>query len=220
MSKINISIDCVVFGFDNDNKLKVLLIKQVGDAAQFALPGDLLGEKEELDIASSRILKSLTSLDNLYMRQFHVFGNPERVSFTKDRKWLITNRKHPEERVITIGYFALVKMENYNPKPSSFAFSVKWVDIHQIPELAFDHNMIIEKALLHLKDKINYEITSELLPEKFTLTQLQLLYEVILNQKLDKRNFRKSIERKGVIKATKEKQIGVAHKRAEFYKFI
>ncbi len=219
MSKINISIDCVVFGFDKDHKLKVLLIKQGGKSSQYALPGDLIGVREDLDDASSRILNSLTSLKNLYMKQFYTFGNPDRVNFKKDQEWLKKNRKHPDERVITIGYVSLVRMENYTPKASSFAFEVEWMDINCIPNLAFDHNQILSKALYFLKNEIDHEVTSELLPKKFTLSQLQILHEVILNQKLDKRNFRKNIAKEGFVKKTKHKQKGVSHKPAQLYSF-
>ena len=203
MSKINVSIDCVVFGFDKDNKLKVLLIKQGGDKSQYALPGDLIGEQEDLDHASSRILNSLTSLKNLYMKQFYTFGDPERVNFKKDQEWLKNNRLYPNERVITIGYVSLVRMEGYIPKASSFSFEVEWFDISVIPNLAFDHNKILSKALLFLKNEIDHEVASELLPKKFTLSQLQILHEIVLNQKLDKRNFRKNIAKEGLIKKLK-----------------
>jgi len=219
MSKINVSIDCVVFGFDKDQKLKVLFIKQGEGKSQYALPGDLIGEWEDLDAASSRILTSLTFLQDLYLKQFYVFGDPDRLHYQKDQEWLKSNRKQPKERVITVGYVSLVRMEDFTPKPSSFAFAVEWLDINDIPELAFDHYKILSKALRFLKNEIDHEVTSELLPKKFTLSQLQILHEIILNQKLDKRNFRKNITKEGVIKRTNEKQKGVSHKPAQLYKF-
>ena len=110
-------------------------------------------------------------------------------------------------------------MEDYNPQASYFAHNVCWTDILNIPEMAFEHNLIVNDAIKFLKTEINHEVTSELLPRKFTLSQLQELYEIILNEKLDKRNFRKQIINKGILEKTNEKQKGVSHKPAELYKF-
>lgn len=110
-------------------------------------------------------------------------------------------------------------MEDYNPEASYFAHDVCWTDIKNIPEMAFDHNLIVNHAIHFLRTEINHEVTSELLPRKFTLSQLQELYEIILNEKLDKRNFRKQIISKGILEKTNEKQKGVSHKPAELYKF-
>ena len=109
-------------------------------------------------------------------------------------------------------------MEDYDPEASYFAHNVCWTNIENIPEMAFDHNIIINDAIEFLRTKINYEVTSELLPRKFTLSQLQELHEIILDVKLDKRNFRKQIISKGILKKTNEKQKGVSHKPAELYK--
>jgi 8-oxo-dGTP diphosphatase len=110
-------------------------------------------------------------------------------------------------------------MEDYNPKASYFADDVKWIDIEELPEMAFDHNEIVNEAIDFLRKEIDHEVTSELLPRKFTLSQLQELYEIILDEKLDKRNFRKQIISKGILEKTNEKQKGVSHKPAELYKF-
>lgn len=228
MHKINVSADCVVFGFDNtDKKLKVLVIekkvnpfsKDDKEKIQSALPGDLIQINEDIDQAANRILFSLTKIDNLYLKQFKTFGDPKRVQDKKDQEWLSNFRPNPNERVITIGYVALVRMEEYNPKASYFAENVKWVSITDVPPLAFDHNEILFEAVDFLRKEIDSEVTSELLPKKFTLSQLQELYEIILDEKLDKRNFRKQIIGKGILEKTNEKQIGVSHKPAELYKF-
>ena len=110
-------------------------------------------------------------------------------------------------------------MEDYNPEAAYFAHDVCWIDINNIPNMAFDHNQIVNDAIHFLRREKNYEVTSELLPRKFTLSQLQELYEIILDEKLDKRNFRKQIISKGVLEKTNEKQKGVSHKPAELYKF-
>jgi len=223
MSLINLSVDCVILGFDDDQKLKILLIKKkinkTGDL-QYAIPGDLLKEDEDLLSGAKRILKSLTSLDNLFLKQFRVFGDPLRTKAKKDQAWLNMYRKNPKERVVTVGYLSLVKMEDYLPQASSFALDAEWVDLKSVPNnLAFDHNEIIESGLINLRTQLDHKIISNLLPSKFTLSQLQYIYEILLAEKLDKRNFRKTISKISMIKKTKEKQEGVAHKPAFLYTY-
>ena len=227
MSKINVSVDCVIFGFDNEEKkLKVLLIKKKinpydkkNSGKQIALPGDLIRLEEDIDESAKRVLFSLTKLHNVFLRQFKTFGDPKRVQSLKDQEWLKNFRQEPSERVITIGYVSLVRMEDYIPLASYFADEVKWIDICNIPLLAFDHNDIVESALLFLRNELNNEFTLELLPRKFTLSQLQELHEIVLGQKFDKRNFRKQIINKGQLRQTDEKQKGVSHKAARLYSF-
>ena len=221
---MDISVDCVVFGLDED-ELKVLLIEQKqpdGKSAiklQKAVPGDLVDENESLDEAAQRILLELTSLKGIYLKQFHAFGDPDRVSGLKDRDWLRSFRTHPERRVITIGYYSLVKMDDFNPQAASFAAKAQWVDVYKIPSLAFDHNNIVDQALQVLRHELMADhIGFELLPEKFTLSQLQKLYEIILDKKLDKRNFRKNIMRTDTVTPLEEKQSGVYHKPAQLFK--
>jgi len=223
MTPINLSIDCVVLGFDEDQKLKVLLIKKFINEKndyQFALPGDLVGISEDLLEGAARILKSLTSLDNLFLKQFQVFGSPERTKQKKDQSWLKMYRKKPKERVVTVGYIALVKMEDYIPHASSFAVDAEWVELNKVSsELAFDHNIILDNGIAYLRDQLDPQLAANLLPSKFTLSQLQNLYEILLDQKLDKRNFRKNILKIDVIRKTEEKQKGVSHKPAHLYTY-
>jgi 8-oxo-dGTP diphosphatase len=216
----------VLFGFD-EKKLKVLLIEQRHAGTdrklpkiQTALPGDLLKDKESLDECAKRVLKELTSLKGIYLKQFYTFGDPKRVQDLKDQEWLRLFRAHPERRVITVGYYSLVKLDDYTPKASSFAGKTKWVDVYNIPDLAFDHNEIVERAL----DVFRHELVAdnigfELLPEKFTLSQLQHLHEIILDKKLDKRNFRKNVLKGNHLTPLEEKQQGVLHKPAQLYKY-
>ncbi|MEN8138364.1 MAG: NUDIX domain-containing protein [Bacteroidota bacterium] len=222
-SHLDISVDCVVFGFHN-NKLRVLLIEQEhpeGSGHRYALPGDLVFSDENIDHAAERVLFELTSLKGIYLEQFHTFGDPKRVRQEKDQEWLKSIRKNPDARVITVAYYSLVKMEDYVPSPSSFAERAEWKDILNIPELAFDHNEILSKALEILRSQVsNHKIGFELLPEKFTLGQLQQLYEVILNKHLDKRNFRKAIKKMDTVLALDEKQKGVLHKPAQLFTYI
>ena len=223
MSPINLSIDCVVLGFDEDQKLKVLLIKKFINEKndfQFALPGDLVGINEDLLSGGKRILKSLTSLEDIYLKQFYTFGDPDRTKHKKDQSWLKMYRKKPEERVVTIGYIALVKMEDYVPHASSFAIDVEWIELDKVSsELAFDHNIILNYAIEYLREQLDHQILTNLLPLKFTLYQLQNLYEILFDQKLDKRNFRKNVSKNSLIIKTDEKQKGVAHKPAHLYMY-
>ena len=223
MSLLNLSIDCVVLGFDNDQKLKVLLIKKfINERSdfQFALPGDLVGLKEDLLSGAKRILKSLTSLEDIYLKQFYTFGDPDRTKHIKDQSWLKMYRQQPDERVITVGYIALVKMEEYTPHPSSFAVDAEWIELNQVSkDLAFDHNLILEEGLKYLREQLDHQLITSLLPSKFTLSQFQRLYEILLDEKLDKRNFRKNISKESLIIKTNEKQQGVPHKPAHLYTY-
>ena len=129
-------------------------------------------------------------------------------------------RKKPKERVVTVGYIALVKMEDYEPHASSFAIDAEWVELNKVStELAFDHNLILNEGIKYLRNQLDHELVTNLLPSKFTLSQLQNLYEILLDQKLDKRNFRKNVSKDILIIKTDEKQKGVAHKPAHLYTY-
>ncbi len=216
----NVSVDCVVFGFLND-KLHVLLIEQQNTGhsrAQFALPGDLVLENESLDEAAARVLNELTQLSGVFLHQFYTFGHPDRVKNVKDLAWLQSYRKQPQARVITVAYYALVPVEKFSPAASSFAAKVFWKEIKELPELAFDHNQIVDAGLASLQLAFaNRNIGLELLPNKFTLHQIQVLHETILDKKLDKRNFRKKMLKEGLIVPLNEKQVGVLHKPGQLF---
>ena len=228
MSKINISVDCVVFGFDSDLELKVLLITKkenpkiasINGIIQIALPGDLIKHDEELDPAATRILNSLTSIDKIFLKQFAIFSDPDRVKQKKDQLWLRNFRQNPEERVITVGYISLINIQDFKPEPCSFADQVLWTSVHNIPELTFDHNEILNTAIHFLKKELDHHMSSILLPKNFTLPQLQKLHENIHNKKMDKRNFRKQILKEGVITKTNHmNKTGRKGKPATFYQF-
>jgi len=177
-----------------------------------------LEEDENLDQAAARVLKELTSLSGLYLKQSGAFGDPNRVKNIKDLPWLESNRSDPQARVITIAYYALVKMEDFNPSASSFAARVFWHDVNSIPELAFDHDEIVQAALLVLRRELSeLRVGHELLPDKFTLSQVQALHEAILNSSFDKRNFRKKALNDQWVLPLEEKQTGVLHKPARLY---
>jgi hypothetical protein len=221
----HVSVDCVIFGFDFE-ELKVLLIERgphsssLVDERSLTLPGNLIFDDEDLDTSAKRVLKELTGLDDIYLEQFYTFGDPNRVKNVHDQAWLKSVREEPSARVITVAYFSLVNLNSFTPQASSFAKKADWFPLSNIPDLAFDHNQILQKALLALKHKLHTEpVGFELLPEKFTLGQLQKLYEVILNASLDKRNFRRKILSKKVLIPLHEKQKGVPHKQAQLYSF-
>jgi 8-oxo-dGTP diphosphatase len=175
-----LTVDCVVFGFDDD-ALKVLLIRRGINPYQnfWALPGGFVRPEETLDAAARRELEEETGLQKIYLEQLYTFGETAR---------------DPRERVISVAYFALVRCHDYRPAAATDATEAAWFEASQIPELAFDHVEILEVALTRLRGKIRWQpIGFELLAEKFTLTQLQALYEVILGRSLDKRNFRKKL---------------------------
>lgn len=223
---LHLSVDCVLFGYD-DAGLKVLLINQkrtepadsnVKPMSQ--LPGDLILLDEGLDEAAARVLYELTQLNGVYLKQFHAFGDPNRVKDLKDRAWLRSVRTQPEQRVVTVGYFGLVSLHDFNPKPASFAGSADWIDLQDIGELAFDHNEILSGAIDALQSQLESQhISFELLPKKFTLSQLQGLYEVVLEKKFDKRNFRKNVKKMNHVIPLDEKQQGVMHKPAQLFSF-
>lgn len=201
------SIDCVIFGFD-EGDLKILLIERGEEVhiGSLAIPGNIARDDEDIDQGARRILFELTGLREHHMEQLYTFGDVAR---------------HPLGRVITVAYFALHKIRKQKLKPqSTFASRALWVSVNQVPPLPFDHNKIVDKALERLKNKIRYQpIGFELLPEKFTLSQLQNLYEAILQIPIDKRNFRKKILNFGLLIELSEKQKGVSHRAAKLYKF-
>ena len=222
---IDLSVDCVVFGFDGQ-ALNLLIIRQTKPAPDFpeeklqmAIPGNLVTGQQTLDDAAEETLKEMTNLEGIYLKQFYAFSDPQRVRGLKDQDWLRSFRLHPERRVVTVGYYSLIKMDEYMP-PGGYAETAQWVNVYEVPSLAFDHNDIVETALQQLREELETKhIGFELLPEKFTLSQLQKLYEIILDKKFDKRNFRKNIKKLDNVIPLDEKQTGVLHKPAQLFKY-
>ncbi len=219
----NISVDCVVFGFDLE-KLNVLTIERGADAhgkkLRLALPGDLILDNQDLDQNAVRILQELTGLTNIYMEQIGAFGDPSRTSNKGDTDWLDFIREKPKARVVTIAYYSLVNINDFEIAPSSFAKSATWLPVKEIGELAFDHSEILQAGINKLKaDIATKPIGFYLLPQKFTITQLNNLYEAILDKKIDKRNFRRKMAKLDILIELKEKQKDVAHKPSSYVKF-
>lgn len=200
------SVDNVIFGFD-EGDLKVLLIKRGAEPylGLWGLPGDLVFPQEDLDAAAGRVLRELTGLSNVYLEQVSAFGAVNR---------------HPLGRVITVAYYSLIKISDYTVTPASFAQKTQWHSIPKVKELAFDHNEILRACFNRLKQRVRTRpVGFELLPPKFTLTELQHLYEAILETDLDKRNFRKKILSMNLLVDLRETQEGVAHRPAKLYQF-
>ncbi|MCE4564866.1 NUDIX hydrolase [Maribellus sp. CM-23] len=227
----NLSIDCVIFGF-KDNKLNVLLwqaepellekyliskeeyqqLKEIFEKnpalksdKYWGLIGTHLPVEEDLDVYAKKILEVATGLKGIYLKQFKTFGDAGRI---------------PHMRVLTVAYYALINPEYHDLELSPIAKAVRWFDIDQLPEVIFDVKEIILKALKTLREEVKYHpVGFHMLPDKFTLTELQTLYEVILDKKLDTRNFRKKIQNMGLLVDTGEKQTNVAHRAAKLYSF-
>jgi 8-oxo-dGTP diphosphatase len=217
-----ISVDCVILGFDSEG-LELLLIERkpvIENDLSKALPGDLIFDDEDLDLAAQRVLKELTGLTDIYLEQIGAFGSPDRLNKPEDRQWLKAVRKFPNERVLTVAYYSLVNKDLYTPQASSFAQNAVWVPIEEVQSLAFDHFEILQAGLEKLRSKAKIQpIGFNLLPEKFILSDLHKLYESILGRELDKRNFRRKINKLGLVECLNEKQVGVPHKPSLIYKF-
>lgn len=201
-----LTADCVVFGLDHED-LKVLLIQRDLEpfAGQWALPGGFAVVGESIEDTARRELAEETGLKGVFLEQLYTFGDPDR---------------DPREHVVTVAYYALVNMDEHTVKASTDARNAAWFQINDVPPLAFDHDRILQTAYERLQGKIRYQpIGFELLPEKFTLRQLQHMYEKILDRPLDKRNFRKKILKMEIIEELDEIETDVAHRAARLYRF-
>ncbi|MGJ1203339.1 NUDIX hydrolase [Sphingobacterium lactis] len=203
------TIDCVILAFD-EGQVKVLLAERNEYPYKdwWALPGYFVNKYEEMEDAVARILLEMTGLKDIYMDQLAAFAGVKR---------------HPEGRILTVAYMALVQMDEVRNKiatGTNYMRQLKWFPVDELPDLAFDHKEILQLGLDRLKKSVSYSATPyELLPAKFTLTQLQQVYEALLNKKLDKRNFRKKINNLGYLKELNEFQKGVSYRAAKLYSF-
>jgi 8-oxo-dGTP diphosphatase len=200
---IAVSVDCVIFGYA-EKALKVLLIKSDLEefAGMYSLLGDLVRPDEDLDEASYRVLNERTGLDDVYLEQVHTFGKIDR---------------HPSGRVITTAYYSLINKRNNGLQFINHELS--WHDVNSITELAFDHRLILDTCLQRLQEKVmEHPIVFNLLPEKFSLRELQDLYEAILGVELDRRNFRKRIVLKDWLVDLNEMEEDVPHRPGKLYK--
>ena len=220
----HISIDCVVLGFDGTN-LRVLLVKrrgedQAGEYNDMKLPGSLIYQDEDRDEAAMRVLHELTGVKDVPLQQFKAFGSRNRTSNQRDVVWLERAQQAHVERIVTIAYFALVKLDGPMQKIVDRESAV-WMPVGEVGTLAFDHNLIIEEALKAVRREVenNRSILFDLLPKKFTASQLRLLTEIIYGRSLDVRNFHKKISQMPYVIPLEERQKGVAHRAARYFKF-
>ncbi|MCL4120345.1 UNVERIFIED_CONTAM: hypothetical protein GTU68_000455 [Idotea baltica] len=201
-----LTVDCVVFGLD-DEELKILLIQRNLEPyeGQWALPGGFVHVGESVDDAARRELTEETGLKRVFLEQLYTFGQPDR---------------DPREHVVTVAYYALVRLTDHRVQAATDARSAAWFAIDDTPKLAFDHQTILKTAHERLQTKVRYQpIGFELLPPKFPLRTLQHLYEVVLERTLDKRNFRKKIRSMDVLEELDEIETDVSHRAARLYRF-
>ncbi|NMF58063.1 NUDIX hydrolase [Pseudanabaena yagii] len=202
-----LTVDCIIFGLDAKLELKVMLIQRdiPPFQGQWAIPGGFVRMDETLEQAALRELQEETGIHDVYLEQLYTFGDLER---------------DPRDRTVTVAYYALINLIEQQIQASTDAREADWFSLHAIPSLAFDHEQILQKAIARLRSKIRYEpIGFELLPKKFTLTQLQKLYETVLARDLDKRNFRKKLLSMDLLLDTGELEQGVSHRAAKLYQF-
>ena len=201
-----LTVDIVVFALDEDG-LQVMLIERDLEPFQgcWAIPGGFVRVDETLDEAARRELQEETGLRDIYLEQLYTFGGLGR---------------DPRERVVTVTYYALVNLQGHDVKASTDARNAAWFTIDELPELAFDHETIVDAALERLRGKVRYQpIGFELLPNKFPLRDLQRLYEIVLDRELDKRNFRKKILSMDILVELNEIEKDVSHRAAKLYRF-
>lgn len=205
-SRPALTVDIVVFALDQDD-LRVMLIERdlAPHAGEWALPGGFVRVEESLEDAARRELREESGLKDIFLEQLYTFGGLKR---------------DPRERVVTVAYYGLVNLAGHAVQASTDARNAAWFPVHELPKLAFDHQQILEAAHERLRAKVQYQpIGFELLPEKFTLSQLQHLYEVILDRELDKRNFRKKVLAMEIVQETNDIETDVAHRAARLYRF-
>ena len=203
-----ITTDVVIFTIKS-GKLQVLLVKRANEPfkGRWAIPGGFIRLSENLDSAALRILKEKTNVDNIYLEQLYTFGDPLR---------------YPSSRVITCAYFALIRSDDIKLSfdDSQSITQVQWHEVYNLPSLAFDHKEIIEYSVKRMRERLEFcPIAFQLLPEKFTLTELQKSYELILDMKLDKRNFRKKVLTGSVLKELDEYTKSGSKRPARLYSF-
>jgi 8-oxo-dGTP diphosphatase len=201
-----LTVDCVVFGLDEE-ELKVMLIQRALPpfVGKWALPGGFVRLEETLEEAARRELEEETGLRNIFLEQLFTFSGVDR---------------DPRERVVSVAYYALVNLRDHDVHAASDASAAAWFGVHDVPSLAFDHADILQVALERLRGKLRYQpIGFELLPKKFTLSQLQRLYELVLERELDKRNFRKRVLGMDLLVELDEVEQDVAHRAARLYRF-
>lgn len=211
----HISIDSVVFGF-HESSLKVLLTRLKG-TGYWILPGGYLGKDEELNQAASRILTERTGASDIYLQQFRIFSNINRSEdFFADYPENLWHR----QRFLTVGFYALVDFTKVEPAVDEYSDACEWKDVLDLPEMGMDHRLIVDKALKVLRRELNYRpVGYNLLPEEFTMPELQRLYEAVLGKPLNRGNFYRKMMAYDILDKQPETRKGGAHKAPNLYKF-
>lgn len=222
----HVSVDCVIFGFDGE-KLKILLIERsIKEDNELyndkKLPGSIILNDENLDEAASRVLTELTGLKNIYLSQFRSFGGPERTKNPRDIFWLENTMQLKIRRIVTVAYVALIKIDR-KILTNSEETSANWYNLSDVSKmnLAFDHKEIITRGLEHIRHNLDIEphLLFELLPRKFTISQLRTLYDTIHQTNSDVRNFQKKVVQWPHVVALDEMEKNVPHRAARLYKY-
>jgi ADP-ribose pyrophosphatase YjhB (NUDIX family) len=220
----NLSFDCVIFGFNG--KLLKILILEYHNTDLFALPGGFIEDNQSLNDAVINGVRERTGLNNVFLEQFHVFGGLNRSDPSAMKRILEANEEDMEEnswmleRFLTVGYYALINYEEVNPKPDHLSDSIGWYAIDELPPLMMDHNEIVTKALQVLRNNLSEKLIGmNLLSQKFTMKQLQLVYEAILNQKLRRTTFQRKMLSLDILERHEKLFQGKAHKAPYLYSF-
>ena len=222
----HVSIDCAIFGY-HERQLKILLIN-IKSVNGLCMPGGYIKRTETLTEAANRIVEERTGIKNLFLQQFKTFGDPGRAmtrQLNEKKLSAITGVKMDKnnwliDQTISIGFYAVTDFSSVNPQPDFISDSCRWYDIHQLPKLLFDHDEMLQEALHTMQLQLyHYPIGINLLPEKFTLTEIHALYETLLTKKLDIRNFPKKLIFLGIIKKLNEKVSIGPHRSPFLYKF-
>lgn len=219
-----LSIDCVIIGFDA-GELYILIMK-LYEMDTWILPGGFIQLDEHMDHAASRILEERSGLKLPYLQQFYTFGDVDRRDISifldslKPQDLTSELAKWMKQRFISTGYLSLVDMRKSKPTPDTLSEDCRWIPFKELPELLFDHRDIVGKALKHIRNQINYmPVGKSLLPEKFTMKDLQMLYESILERELDRGNFQKKMLKLGFLLRHEKKKGGGSHKAPYLYSF-
>lgn len=219
----HISIDCVVFGFDRENRLNILLVEKYRNRdfnnEERKLPGSLVFQKERLDDAAQRVLYELTGIKRMALRQFKCFDDPDRTKKPNDITWMDYEYEPNMDRVITVAYLSICKI-NQRINSSKYE-TVDWFPVEEIPELPFDHNLIIKESLSEIRRWIqsDFTILFQLLPKKFTIRELYNIYNALSRNKIDIKNFHKRVNTISYIVPSEETEINVSHRAARYYTF-
>lgn len=219
-----ISVDCVIFGYHKE-ELKILIL-EYKKTGLFALPGGFIMQDEDIDSAAKRVLEERTGLSDIYLKQFHTFGNLERFDPEPLRTILTkTNQQFKEnhfllKRFISVSYYALINFKKAEPIADALSDSCRWYDVDELPPLMLDHSRIFEVALSHLRENMDQNVVGlNLLTNKFTMRELQNLYETILDEKLNRTGFHRKMMLSGRLKRIGKKQTGGAHRAPYLYQF-